>query len=205
MTTPFVTVPGSVSDMATLSSWLGSVFVSVIVNVEIPFGLTAAGAKALLTEIPLTVRVALTFPAMVRFSAFERLAGEMVLVYEPGVLLVTLTASVQAGPIGIVPPVYVSSVSPATGAKVPPAQLAFLVGFGLLETCTPEGRASEIEKFVRDESAGAVMLMESLEVPPTAIGELPKLLVTVTPRPPPPGPLPYTVRLAFAASRLVAP
>src|SRR5271157_576201 len=80
ITTPFVVLPGSVSVKATLSSWLVFELVREIVRVDIPFAATVGGKKTLLTERPLTVRLALILLGRLRFSLSEIFAGAMMLV-----------------------------------------------------------------------------------------------------------------------------
>ena len=52
----------------------------VMVSVEIPFTLTVGGKKALLTESPPTVKLAVMLLVIFRFCESEIFAGETVLV-----------------------------------------------------------------------------------------------------------------------------
>ena len=119
----------------------------------------------------------------------------------PGKLAVTLTAMVQVVAGGMVPPLKVRRVAPADGANVDaPPQFPLFAGLGVPATCTPVGSASDSEKFVNEVSAGAVMLMNSLEMPFSGMVSGLKSLL-----PPTPKPVAYTLIFAFAGRILVAP
>lgn len=105
------------------------------------------------------------------------MAGGIVFIYVPVVLLVTQTSILQSSPALMVPPVQETVVPPVGALRVPPMQLAFLVAgvetpaaFTLL-IVTPAGRSSVIEKFVRFVSLGAKRSILNLELLPAWIVE----------------------------------
>ena len=138
----------------------------MIVSVDKPPGLTVGGVKAFDTErfsVPFTVKLSVRLPAGSRFSLFEILAGVMILVTVPGVLLVTQTSIRQRAPARMVPPVRDIDVAPVlavstrggvapqpliAGGVATPAEFTLVI-------VTPNGRLSVMEKFVRFVSAGA--------------------------------------------------
>jgi len=101
----------------------------------------------------------------------------VVLVFKPPEVSCTDTVITQLPPAGIVPPLKVSVVSPATGAKVPP-QVS--VAFGGFATTNPAGNASVNATPVNATVGfGLVNVKVSVVVPPTGTTEAPKALLIV--------------------------
>ena len=121
------------------------------------------------TEIPLTFRVAEILPDMFLPSSFLMFDGGIIFVYVPGIELVTLTAIVQVRVAAIDPPVQVNWVPPAVAVSVPPTQYVLFAAFGVAAITTPTGRASVIEKLLREVSPGAVNEMLNRDTPPRAM------------------------------------
>src|SRR5258708_3061671 len=114
----------------------------------------------------------------------------VVFAFEPLVVAVTATVTVQVPLAAIVPPEKLSDVLPAAGAKVGAPQ-PVVVALGVAATCRPAGNESVNATPVRAVPAfGLVIVKVSVLTPPTAIGfgekalamlggEMPPMIVTV--------------------------
>jgi hypothetical protein len=146
------------------------VFGFVIVNVSVVTPPTATGfgenAFAMLgAESTINVSVPV-FPV----PPLVEVTLPVVFTFEPLVVAVTLTATVQVPLAATVPPEKLSNVLPAAGAKVGEPQ-PIEVTFGVVATCKPAGTVSVKAALVRDvPEFGFVIVKVRVLTPPTAIG-----------------------------------
>ena len=147
-----------------------------------------------------TVKVEVRSPVGARFSALVMLAGGIVFVYTPALLLVTKISILQRCPARIKPLVNEIEVAPvgAVNARGGAAPQPVMAGAVELLTVTPVGRLSVIEKFVKLVSPGAMMSILNRELPPWVIDAGVNDFAPVTS-------LPRTVTPAVAGRELVAP
>lgn len=103
---------------------------------------------------------------VVRFCVFVMLLGGMLLVYTPGVVAVTKTSMRQTVPGVIVPPVNVITFAPVIAVSTDVALQLVRDGAVELLIVIPEGRLSVMETLVSVVSAGALMSILNLELPP---------------------------------------
>jgi hypothetical protein len=148
---------------------LAAGFVMVMVIVEVPFtGIPVADEPKAFVIVggATTVRVAL---AVVPVPPLVELTVPVVLTLLPAVLAVTSTFTSQLAPgVAIAPPLRLIELAPAVGEYVPPQVLP---EFGVVATTTPDGNVSLTPTPVSPTvlAAGLVMVMVSVEVPPTAM------------------------------------
>ena len=146
--------------------WFGLVIVNV--SVETPFGMIGDGENTFAIDGGMSaVNVAVArLDVFVPPSVVER--GPLTFECGPAVVAVTLTLTVQEPLAGIVPPLNVSVVFPASGAQVAPAHV--VAAAGVAATCTPAGRLSVNAAPVSVAVFVLVSVNVSVETALTAIG-----------------------------------
>jgi len=126
-----------VKEISVKATVLAAGFVIVNVMIDVPFKATGLVPKDLvMVGGATTVIVAL---AVLPVPPFVDVTFPVVLFLSPALAPVTSTEMVQEPLAATEPPLKLSEVSPATGAKVPPQVLLM---FGVAATCKPTGNTS---------------------------------------------------------------
>ena len=164
---------------------------------------TVSGSKPLTSVTdkllpPLTVKLEIRLPPGTRFSLLVIFAGEIVLVCDPSVLLVTYTSILHRWLARISPLVKVTAAAPLGASSTAAAPQPVTVGGVELLTVTPAGRLSVTEKFVRFVSLGAKISILNCELPPMTIEDGENDFIPATS-------VPLTITFAIAGRRLPSP
>src|SRR5215470_16216438 len=148
-------------------------FIMVNVSVVVPLSAMLDEPNDLLIEGGATT--VMLADALLPVPPFVEVTLPDVLFFTPAVVPVTSTITVQV-PLGeMVPPLNVSVVSPAFGAKVPPQEV---LAPGVAATCNPEGSASVNPTPLSDTvEFGFIIVKVSVVVPPTGMVEAPNPLL----------------------------